>query len=434
MLTEDEANAVASRLVQSSAPGRVKLSILTRYMRGQQPEPWLPDGIDDEYREIAKASASNWLQLVVGAVGQGLIADGFGSLGESSRVWSECWQANGMDARQHALNEAALVHGHAYLIVMPDRVDATRVAMRPETAERMAVEYASPDDEWPVVAVRTVSKDRVEVYDADARYLLVGKLGAAAMSVDEHPFGSTPVAKVQADLSLLGSPRGEIAQVIPIQNRIVDATFNLQMVAKYGAFPQRWISGMVAEAGEAPVRAYVDSIITADDPDTRFGQFAPADLRQFVDALETHIRHLAAITQTPPHYLLGSVVNLSADALAAAESGLQRKIRSRREMLAEGYESALRLAAQVIGDEATVEDPSAQLHWQDVESRSLAQTSDALLKLAQLGVPVEMLFRMIPGWTQTDAEEATQMAQSGGGLDALVRQLIGNTTSPTLSA
>lgn len=431
MLSADEANAVASKLVQSSAPERVKLSILTRYMRGQQPEPWLPDGIDDEYREIARASASNWLQLVVRAVGQGLIADGFGSLGASSRVWAECWQANGMDARQHALNEAALVHGHAYLIVTPSVLGPSMVSMRPESAERMALEYGAPDDEWPTYAVRVVSQDRTEVYDADARYTLVGKLGSSAMSVDRHSFGVTPVAKVQADLSLLGSPQGEIAQVIPIQNRIVDATFNLQMVAKYGAFPQRWISGMVTDAGNAPVRAYVDSILTADDPDTKFGQFAPADLRQFVDALETHVRHLAAITQTPPHYLLGSMVNLSADALAAAESGLQRKIRSRREMLSEGYESALRLAAVVIGDDATVGDPAAQLHWQDVESRSLAQTSDALLKLSQLGVPVEMLFRMIPGWTQTDAEEATQMAQSGGGLDALVRKLIDNTAAPS---
>jgi len=425
MLTAPEANAVASRLVQQSAPARVKLSILTRYMRGQQPEPWLPDGIDTEYREIAKASASNWLQLVVRAVGQGLIADGFGSLGESSRVWAECWQANGMDARQHGLNEAALVHGHAYLIVGMD--GARRVLMRPESAEHVSCEYESPDDEWPTVAVRVLSNTRAEVYDAEARYTLIGNLGSATVTIDRHEFGVTPVAKVQADLSLLGSPQGEIAQVIPIQNRIVDATFNLQMVAKYGAFPQRWISGITVNAGDPPVRAYVDSILTADDPDTKFGQFAPADLRQFIDALETHVRHLAAITQTPPHYLLGSMVNLSADALAAAESGLQRKIRSRREMLAEGYESALRLAARGIGDEVTVNDPSAQLHWQDVESRSLAQTSDALLKLSQLGVPVEMLFRMIPGWTQTDAEEATQIAQSGGGLDALVRHLIDGT-------
>ena len=63
-----------------------------------------------------------------------------------------------------------------------------------------------------------------------------------------------------------------------------------------------------------------------------------------MSALEAHIRHLAAITQTPPHYLLGSLVNLSAEALAAAESGLQRKIKEKREVLGEGYEQAFRVA------------------------------------------------------------------------------------------
>jgi hypothetical protein len=94
-------------------------------------------------------------------------------------------------------------------------------------------------------------------------------------------------------------------------------------------------------------------------------------------------------------------VNLSAEALAAAESGLQRKIAEKRVVLGEGYEQALRLAAGILGDETAAMDTSSQVHWRDVESRSLAQVADALLKLNQLGVPAPVLLKMIPGFTKT---------------------------------
>jgi hypothetical protein len=367
---------------------------------------------------------------------QGLLVDGYGDKSGNSVVWSEGWQANGMDARQGSLFRVTLIHGYAWLFTVP--ADDGGVLMRPEAATRVAARYADPGDEWPEVAVRRVSKDVHELYDVDARYILRGEPGRAEVEVAPHGLGVCPAAQVRCAYDLLGHPIGEVEPVIPIQDRIVDATFNLQMVAKYGAWPQRWIAGMTppdadtdGEALAPRIKAYVDSLLLAADPDTKFGQFAAADLGQFVEALEAHIRHLAAITQTPPHYLLGSLVNLSAEALAAAESGLQRRIRELRESIGDGLEQSLRLGAAILGDDVGASDTASQVHWQDVESRSLAQTSDALLKLGQLGVPRQKLFRMIPGWTQTDADEASAMIEAGGGLESLLAELAAGQTSPT---
>jgi len=436
MLTPKEANELAADLIKDHSAERVRLSRLTRYMRGRQADPYLPAGTDREYRQLARSSAANWLQLVIRAVSQGLIVDGFGGE-KDSVVWVDGWQANGLDARQQPLHDAALVHGYAFNLLMPV---GDGVWIRPDSATNVAARYANPDDEWPQAAARSLSRHVVELYDETAQYTLVGTLGRSEVSVVEHNLGRTPVVRVMSELSLLGTPQGEIEQVTPIQDRIVDATFNLQMVAKYGAFPQRWIAGMKApvadDSGDVPIesriRAYVDSILMAEDADTKFGQFSAADLKQFVEALEAHIRHLAAITQTPPHYLLGSMVNLSAEALAAAESGLQRKIRSRREVIGEGWEQTLRLAAVILGADDVAADVTAQVHWQDVESRSLAQTSDALLKLGQLGVPAEKLFHMIPGWTKTDADDAAAMVNRSGGLLDLARQALDAQVSPPL--
>jgi hypothetical protein len=178
------------------------------------------------------------------------------------------------------------------------------------------------------------------------------------------------------------------------------------------------------------IKAYIDHILMAADADTKFGQFEAADLNQYVAALEAHIRHLAAITQTPPHYLLGSLVNLSAEALAAAEAGLQRKIAEKRMVLGEGYEQALRLAAGMLGDEAASMDMTSQVHWRDVESRSLAQVSDALVKLQTLGVPLSVLLPMIPTLTKTDVDNALAEIEQGGGIDMLARRLAESATPP----
>jgi hypothetical protein len=64
-------------------------------------------------------------------------------------------------------------------------------------------------------------------------------------------------------------------------------------------------------------------------------------------------------------------------------------------------------------------------------SRSLAQAADALGKLAQmLGVPVEMLWEQIPGWTDQDVQRAKDLAKENGGMNALMNALTASTAPP----
>lgn len=440
VLSNRKATDLAASTWKAGNTERFRLKRYVRYARGKQKLPWLPDNVESEYRDIAQKSASNWIDLVIRATAQGLCVDGYGDLADSD-LWDQAWQPNGMDARQHALHRAVLTCGYGYLIGF--EADGGGVWLRPEAATNLTAVYADPADEWPTHAVREVVKDkRYELYTPDARYTLEGGLKAAMndVSVAGHDHGITPVVAMRSSLDLLGTPQGEVEQVIPIQDRIVDATFTLQMVAKYGAFPQRWIAGLdiskpltdgdgnVLTDGDGnplfpTIKAYIDHILTAVDPETKFGQFAAADLGQYVAALDAHIKHLAAITQTPPHYLLGSIVNLSAEALAAAEAGLQRKIADKRVVLGEGYEQAFRLCAAILGDDEAAADTSSQVRWRDVESRSLAQVADALLKLNQLGVPVQVLLKKIPGFTDQDVTEAERLIEEQGGIVALLQNI-----------
>ena len=63
-----------------------------------------------------------------------------------------------------------------------------------------------------------------------------------------------------------------------------------------------------------------------------------------------------------------------------------------------------------------------EVRWRDTEVRPLSQAADALGKLAaQVGVPLEMLWGMIPNWTDSDVERAKNLVESGG-FDQLVRE------------
>ena len=204
---------------------------------------------------------------------------------------------------------------------------------------------------------------------------------------------------------------------------------------RFASWVVRTISGMAepkdaADAEATKLRLKVEDILVADSPDTKFGSLPATPLDGFIKAHEDDIKALAAVSQTPPHHLLGQMANLSAEALAAAEASLTRKVEERRTMLGESWEQLLRLAAHVTGDEEAAGDFASQVRWRDTESRSLAQAADALGKLAtMLGVPVEMLWEQIPGWTQQDVDRAKGLRTAGTPVDRIVAELLAGQTS-----
>src|ERR1041385_925359 len=114
---------------------------------------------------------------------------------------------------------------------------------------------------------------------------------------------------------------------------------------------------------------------------------------------------------------------LSAESLATAEAALTRKVARRKHPLGESWEQTFRLSALVNGDEEAANDVESQVVWRDMESRSLAQAADPPGKLAtMLGVPPELLWEKIPGFTQQDVETAKALVAQGGGINALIQQ------------
>ncbi len=434
---------------------RERLNRLDNWYRWRHDDPYTPRHATAEYQELAARAQTPWLGLVVTTVAQNLYVEGYREArdAENSPSWT-WWQANGMDRRQIAVHRAALAYGYSFVTVLPGEDPLTgeeKPVIRGVSPRRMTAFHLDPaGDEWPAYVMQgepakidgkpgwvltLIDDERVWTFHADAEARNVEYVEYA-----EHGVGVCPVVRFTNMLDLEGRSDGEVEPFIPVAGRIDQTTFDRLLIQRFSAWKVRTIAGMAApeRLTDEETAAYLErtklrlrqeDILVSESEDTKFGSLPETPLDGMIAASDSDIRTLAAVTQTPPHHLLGQMANLSAEALAAAESSLSRKVEERKHTFGESWEQTLRLASAVMGDEVGTFDTSAQVRWRDTESRSLAQAADALGKLAQmLNVPVEILWEKIPGWTDQDVARAKVLAEQGGEMDALFRDLTGAST------
>lgn len=410
---------ITDELIKPARTEWARLRWLQRSIDGGLVKTWMPENADTEYRDLLAKARSPWLLFVRDCIAQGTVIDGY----TDEKVWADAWQKNGMDARQGPLNREVIGLGYGYLLDLP--ADDDDVMMRPLSAHQTFSVKEDPWDDSPKYVLHRVNDKRWYFFDDEAQYIIKGTpQNIQGLETVPHDMGINPVTIIANEFAMEGFPKSSIEPGIPVYKRIVDATFTLQMVQRYGAFPQKYQSGgkIGTDAnGNALIRPSVDSLLHSTDYETRFGEFSASNIGQVASAVDTHIKHLSAVCQVPPHYLLGAIVNMSAEGIAAAESGYFRNIRDHQVVMGEGYELSLRKAAGILNLEAAASDTSSQVHWADTSTRSLAQISDAVVKLKTVNAPLEMLFALIPGWTKTDAMEAAEYARKNG-LQAAVQQ------------
>jgi hypothetical protein len=428
---------------------RRKLDDIDNWYRWKHDKPHAPNTATREYRQISERAQTPWGSLIVTSVAQALYVDDYRRAdGEDSAMPWEWWQANHLDHRQTAIHRAALAYGQSFVVGIPGRSPLTGEAMpqlRGVSPRRMTSFYLDAAwDDWPAYALEA-NPAKIEgspgwdlkLYDDQAvwRFHASSEFGKITyVTYDEHGVGVCPVVRFANALDLEGRSDGEIEPFIPLLARIDQTTFDRLIVQRYGAWIMRTISGMAPpeeledeDAAEYMARITaalrVSDILVADDPDTKFGSLPATPLDGFIKSHQADIGDLAAVSQTPAHEMLGQMANLSAEALAAARASLTAKVTERQQSLGESHEQVFQLAAVIMGQ---TPDPQAQVRWRDTEIRSMAQAADALGKMAQmLGVPVELLWEKIPGFTQQDLARAKVLAEASGGVDALLRELVG---------
>jgi hypothetical protein len=422
-LSPDEAIEQARLLLEMRDKEKDRLDRIHEYLRSDELSGggrrsramhWLPNDTPEDLLRLAVISRVNVLKFVVNARVQAMYVDGYRGAREAddAPAW-EIWQRNRFDARQIGVHRAALSFGAAYVTVLPG--DPVPV-MRGASPRMMTVAYGD-DDDWPELALERRRGKRLRLLDAEAVYTLAHDADDSDrilhVRTDLHDAGVTPVVRYRETDDLDAEVTGIVEGLIPLQDQINVTTFGLQVAQHFGAFRQRYIIGWLAESEEQKLKASASKLWTFEDSpsDISIDEFEQTDLKGYIDSREATLRHLSTISQTPAHELLGQLVNLSAEALAAAEAAHRRAVTENETVIGESHEQSLNLAGRLLGIE---EVPDAEVRWRDTESRSLAATVDALGKLTQmLGVPPQELWEKIPGATQQEVERWRAAAAEG---------------------
>lgn len=393
---------------------RARLDVIDGW-HGWSPEKVvIPRNADTELQSLRDLSETPWLGLVVTTTAQMIQMQGITctSNRDLSAMWLP-WQRNDMALRQQAITRATLAYGYSYSTVLPGTLGATIRGISPR--EMYAVYQDIAVDEYPMYGLRVIGatpgKRGLRVIDEEAVHVLVEREGRLEYVEPQfHDVGVTPIIRDTNQMDLEGRSPGEVEPFIPVAKRINKTAYDRLLVQHFNSWKIRTATGMTKPEDEAEGKRLKlllrQSDILTGEEGVQFGTLDETSMDGFIKAWESDIEALAAVSQTPSHNLTGKMINLSAEALAAAQSMLALKAGERKTSLGSGAVRKLRLAAHIEGREKDANDFTITALFEDLESRSMAQAADALGKLAtMLGIPVELLWDRIPGVSAEDAKK-----------------------------
>jgi hypothetical protein len=431
-LSKEGALALAKQLLAIREQERGRLDLIYEYLRDDPNERrrlgGLPDGVPAEVMRLARISRVNVCKYIVSARAQNMYVDGFQTPSSPDNLdqW-EVWQRNRFDAREIGVHRAGLSFGASYNVILPGEPVPV---MRGASPRHLTVAYGD-DDDWPRAALEKRRNGRWRLIDETSVYELRGadgdtlEVSGDPMAHDARADGQPvcPVVRFRDTDDLDDPVRGIVEPFIALQDQINITTFGLLVAQHFGAFRQRWILGWLAETEEQKLKASASQLWTFEDSpsEMQVGEFSQTDLRGYIESREASLRHLATVSQTPVHELIGQFINLSAEALEAARASHQAAIDENRTVMGESHEQSLNLAGELMGIEP---DPAASVVWRDTRVRSLAEAAQALGTLVEkLGVPPRELWQRIPGVPQHEVEQWKNTAEQGDPFADLERLL-----------
>jgi hypothetical protein len=481
-MTEAQALEAAAHIRDVQSRDRQELDVLRLYSTGKQALPLVvPADAPAEVRELARMSRINLIDIVLSSLIESLYLDNIRvserdieddpdagadpSLAPPSPdevvvpIW-QALQANRFDRRQSGLYRVVFEYGVGYVVATPG---VPEPVIRPLSPRRLTALYTDEDPDYPRQALEWRSDGTYRLYEADGGGGGMWSLGYDAekkswgvlsgradlgidyvpvikyvseedLDLDDEPLAQNPIGAFNSRNTTC-IVAGEVAPLMTLQDQQDVASFALASAMWYSAFRQRWVVGWTPEDRSAKMKSAASQLWTFDDdPESiKLGEFSETSLDGFLRAREAVLKYGATLSQTPVHELIGELVNLSAEALAAAEAGRDRKVELAKTCLGESHEQL----AQTIGEYKGVEVPDTiEVVWKDTSARAFGAMIDGLGKVAQmLQVPPQALWDRIPGATRQDVVRWQQMAKEGDSLGQLTNllnsQAAGTPTAPT---
>jgi hypothetical protein len=453
MSSEQEARMWLARLSQGLIDRQPRYEKLENYVLGNHAVPSGDPRYVKALRELQQKAKTNYIALVTNSPTERMQVQGF-RFGDdpdtpADEEANKIWQYNNMDLYSEIAHITAATYSRAYLMVSPPSEGEKYPVITVEDPKCTLVEY-DPANQNIIRAGLKMWNDDISgyavavVYLPDSIHYFQGQLANFYLNIDYdmlksrladagnwtyfgseyNPLGEVPIVPLNWRPGLHGTSMAEAEEGFPIQDRINAEILNRMIISRAQAYKQRWAKGVEIPTNDdgsrkPPFDPGADILWVVEDENAQFGEFKEADITMILKAVRDDVGDLAAITKTPPHYLLGEIVNASGDALKAAETGLVSKTKMRMKTAGWTWEKVIKLAFGWMRDTQKQKEILAETIWADPESRSRAELADAVLKETTIGVATEIALERLgftPGQIQRNmqlkkAEELRQQAQ-----------------------
>lgn len=433
-----------------------RIELYTNYREGNHRLAFATSKFREAFGDLFEAFATNWCGLVVRSAVERLAIQGF-RFGESPEADDDAWaiwQANRLDSESIKAHTEAVTNETAYVLVSPPREGQTMPRLTMEHPSQVIVEHDPADRSIRLAALKrymdadgnlvevVYEPDKITVFRTDRVYnrllgfglvLPTGVTGLDTATVEyENPLGVVPVIPLENNPDLLTGGASDLKPAIALNDAANKFFSDMIVASEFQAFRQRVLTGVEIPTDPATgqplttIEMAVSRLMVFEDSEAKAYDLPQGDLGNYVQAIDLAVQHLAAQTSTPPHYLLAKLVNLSGDALKAAETGLVARVRRKQIDFSDSWEEAIRLAfswralaRDGSDDEGAKRDREragelgAETIWRDAENQSPAAVADALVKKSQIGWPKEYLFAE-GGMSAQEIKRALELADQSG--------------------
>lgn len=420
---------------------RELLSVYKDYVDGNHGRPVIPHRTDASAAKLAKRSRMNLIRLAVNIPAQVSYIDGYsredgkGAPELNPPEW-EVWHNSNMPAKQTRLFISSLTYGAGYTMLANPGTDKRRIDLL--SARNTTAFFEDPvNDITPAWAltIKTYPRGDIKgraIYMDEQRMVHLeydnsGDFKILPNGEVRHGLGQTPCVRWPAVTDDEGNVQGVVGPMIASQDRINQTIFDLLNNQSFNAWKLRYGTGLVGEPmmtddgmpvtdanGDQvykPLDVRPSAFLTSPDADVRFGSLDETPQEGFIQALQEAVKDFAVEAQLPPHSLMGSMSNLSAETLQALMSQTMRFSQMLKGSWGDAARTQMQMVAHDMGIVDGVTPKGTEMRWRDMNENTMATIVDALGKGVQmLQIPPRAAWSRFPGVSDSELARWDEMA------------------------
>lgn len=450
----EEAKRLTTKLAEKLSSRAGKIGKYEKYFRGEQPLAYASDEWKKFHNSRFDGFSDNWCGVVGSAPAERLKVTGF-RLDKASpepitpeeKQLFTWWQRNEMESQASQGFLQSIISGRSFILVWGDEdgnpvttwedPEQVIVDYNPATRARTSALKVWEDGSHEFAALYTpdeVWTFKRRTFESTGKLELPRNFDTRAWEPDgevvDNPLGEVPIIEVQNRPMLKSDPLSDIQGTMAMQDAINLLWAYLFSAADYASMPARVVMGQEPPkmpvldengqiVGEKPIdieQLTKGRMLYLTGQNTSIGQWEAARLDVFTDVVNVAVKHVAAQSRTPIHYIVGELNNVNGETLLAGETGLVKKVEDFQTFANPAIRDYFRLCALAADEDDLSE--ACRLGsplWADAQTRTQAQASDAALKDRQVGFSFQTIaetrYGLSPDQVEREMERRRQESE-----------------------